>query len=715
MRIPRLINDKLRIFAIKSLIFNMLMIFIVLFTIKMISTLNEKRRSVGREVLDDLQEKRNWLLEKMESPLHDADDIENQIIQIKNLIKAKDKTFISNHNLYPITNKKIETLKVECDEIIDELSSVKNHLSTLSVEGTNMAPHLRNLARSQTITEIKAVYDNTENAYIRLDHICNRRFISSKALYNKINECNEIIKQIQTYKIDKPQWKQFEQIHENYIVWGKNVSEQLDRYNYLEKKIQDIHQKLKSLPLDREEIEEITQKQINDERDEIESLVENGTNLCNNSLTQLEEEMEKMQSKTQMVIDLISKLQDLHGSYVNVAIVTTIIQKFESLKEFHKNSCRNVETQCISILKNIEKLNFSLNNTSASFNILLNMDNSISDKLILKKYQESQERIHKLQSLKEELEKELITLRDYITQVKSSTNETVNEIKTLAMNIQQSFPDWTSEGRKISNELTDILHDARRIRSKCERLTHECFECQNNKNQRLLKSLQERREAIFGLLTQIEKQYISKQNCSKGKELIELKNKRDEMKRMYEIAIQKEYEFSAELNKLLDDGALRKVKYIPYSKFLSIASQLQEGIRHFNFSLNIPAQGNHKIVIKLKKGEQSLYYSRTDRRKHQIHVECVITGIKNENVIIWDGTDSQNPWKKEIELEGDFPQGKIDINLGLTFIAKVGKRMLVNNGIWIFRYDKPNSRDKEDNFAIEVFLDDIPTEILVRQ
>lgn len=712
---PRLIDDKRRKHAICVLIIMASIMTISVYIWHKFSAINEQRRSEGQNVLDSLAEKRSWLAQRIESPLHDADDLEKQISKINKLLNNKDNIIKSNNDLILITNKKAENVKEQCKEILSELSKVKKRLSELSNDGSQMRPLIRNIAKKQDIIDIKKLYVDVDNSYSRLNQICNQHYIFYPTLQRNMKGCMELIEQINTCQINNSNLQQLVRMHEDYIAWKQSVEKQFNRYNFLYNKLQESYQKFISFPLDREKIQEESQKQFNAERIIIESLIVTGTNLCNNSLTQLNEELSKLHSTAQNAINLITELENQHGMYIDDTNVKTASQKYETFKELRQTSEKNVKAQCIIIRKSIENLKLSLHKISDAIKDLMNFDNVISDKIVLQKYNDYKEHMYEMQSIRDELKKNLETLKKYITQVKSSANKTINEITRLANILQHSFHDWTSEGRKIAKDINDIIHETKRIRIKINAFQKECIEYSLSNNHELLELLREKSNYIIEILDNIENKYTFEQSCSNGKELNKLKQKRDEMKRMHENASQNAYALFSELENAFNTGKLRKIQYIPYSKSLSIASQLQDGKRHFYLAIDIPSEGKHKIVIHFKKDRRSLYYTRSDLRKHQIIANCIISGIQYKIVPTWSWTDSQIPWSKEVVLVGDFPQGKIDINLDLTFKAVVGTGIPINNGVWQFQYDMPNSNLKQDNFSIEVMLDDTPKEILIRQ
>ena len=525
--------------------------------------------------------------------------------------------------------------------------------------------------------------------------------------------------------------------HENSAKHQKEEKEKLQltalQTSASNQKLKEQHDDKVKLP-NLKDIQEKAQKQINDELNVLNPLIDKATDLCDNSVKRLEEEIGKLQLTAQETFNSIHKLKEQHGDYVDTANVTTARHNLDSFIAFHQTMDKNIDKHCKTIRDNISTVKLVQGKVQDALVALKNFGNDIDNKSIEGKQEENLTHIRELQLSRSELENNLKSLANDLTQLKTDAKEFVNKNTVLLTKIQQSFPDWASEGRKITKDFNWFHQQADKIKNNVKTLEKDFIYYRDKGDQGKMALLRLMCRQIQDEISHIENMHNSEQSCSNGKELMELKTRFNNLKRHAENAEQKMKELVAEQDNALKTGTLQRIRYVPFSNSI-MASQLQQKhmvlqrgdvilqhgnvVSHFDFSLDIPTGGYHKVEIRFRKEKQPLYKISLTK-KYVVVIKYEISGKQRKSGSL-RYSDMNNPPLDElpIVLEGNFTSGINDIDLDLSFKAEDTRGATLLGGRWQFQYeDKKFFESKStviDNFAMEILLDGNPADVLMRE
>ena len=710
----RLIDDKRRKRNIWILVITTLVVALSWIGYNKFSSINEQWRLDAQVVLQALQDKHNWLVVKM-NPSHDAADLETKIAQIVQSLVAQEsvtKAKIDSFQKTRMDEEEAKKLASKCHDLCAEINSTRARLDALSKEGESMKLRLNESANSQTIKESKDVCSKVDRTYSSLNQTCVRQIVISRDYQDVMDKSREIVGVVEN-KQNNHEWKLIEEMHEKYTKWCKDVTEQLSRLDELDHSLQENFQKLQTLPLDRENLRENIQKQIEIESKAVAPLIAKGTDLCNNSNNGWVMDLGKSQSTAKTHFDSITKLREQHGEYVMINHVTSATIMLESIEKICRDAPKQVAEQRRIILEILSTIRILQGNMTAELYTLQNNGNGISDEQIMDKCEKCLVHIQKLQESRSKLKNEINVLTDFLDKQKSDAAKNANAIVKLSETIQQSFLDWEAEGRKITGELNGLRQRITRIQGDLGQIQTVFQKYRYNGNPRDMTSLREKLGNIQTILAETED--ISDKPVKNGIELMKLIKQRDHVKLNAENAEQKTKALHDELDRALQAGRLINVKNIDLNTLVKELDTQEGNIKkcHFYLSVDIPTNGNHKVEIKLMKDINSLC-KLAWTRKHYIVIQYAISGAQGKSGSFRWKDETRNPWNEKnekmegwepIRLEGYYSAGMNDFILDFEFHAETEKGGMIDNGKWQFL----------NNFTIEILVDGIKPRIVEMQ
>ena len=698
-RTRRLIDDKRRNRRLKALT-----VLTLLLTALGAGWLNNERwRLQGRGVLSSLQEKISWLFEYTDIS-RDVSTMQSQMGVISGILEKRDVVTLADIDFTLGTRKhecRTEATEVaqNCKDALVKLSGVRQQLSALTKNGSNIVSRLHKTTSSGLFADISKIRTEAERTSLDFKRLCDNLVVLPWKYQAGVDECRRIVRLVTDNQSDNGDWVDLVKQHNEYVSWENLATNLIERNGRLVNCLNDDYRKLRAFPFDRENTHGVTLKTIKEELDCIEPLIKCGKDLCDTSFNRLDEVLSRYKSAVQRDLGMLSKLRDLHGDYVDGACVTSAQNALEQLTDLSSIKRNDIEELCSSINNSISKVQQAQGNASEALAELEAMGNNTSDEFIVKKCEENVRRINELQSSRINLESNIASLTNYISQVHSAIEQTANGVATSLKVVQLSLPDWATESRQISDELTSIKRKLDKVKGDFEQVQKTFVRYRDADAPGEMLELRERLERIRNVLSGVDTACDVKIVCSNGKELTNLTKRRDAAKKGIDGLVEKIQELSRDLNSALAAGKLREKRYVPLSNLNLVSSQLQSqaGVGHFNLALDIPTAGHHKVEIRFNKGRRSLY-KLSPHMQHKVVARCVVSGvIDKEAELSWD--DSTIGWQGSVILEGEFCSGINDLNLDLTFQAEGYRGETLRAGVWQFQHDG------NDNFRIEFLVD----------
>lgn len=696
MGMPRLINDIRRKFAIRILSIITLIVIISVYGWNKLSSINKQYYSKGMEVLDALQEKCTWLDERM-NPSHDAEALKTCLTDLDKLFEQKNTITLDYIDFFKLSCEKeyydkATILSKQCTEDLTKISELRHFLISLPSKSTNIVTNLQELSKTKAAEEIKVLTSEAKAIYSALQKKCNSPLVFLPSFNHCIEESNKITELINTNQTNNPSWKQIEEAHEDYNTINKTIENIKKQYYDLLHDLQETYQNMKSLPLHHEAVLEKIQF-LNNELHKVNSLVENGTELCDNSTEQIDDKLIQFQSTIQNCFDSISTLKEQHGDYIDDKHITSITQKLDWVKTFHETTIQNITEQCLAIHENIIKIKTIQAKGLSSLN---DVNNNMANEQMAEKIKEGMISNLEIDQLKTELKKSIESHSNYLIKIKATATEKTNESIELLNEIQQSLPDWNAESKKINNEIIAILNQKDRIKNDLYTNQKDIDNYRTKQADNEIKLLKIYVNEIQTILTEIDAMNITEQSCTNGKELKLQMQKRDKLKQLIANAELKSKEFTTERNRALNNSTLQRIRHVPYSSSM-MDEQANKNELEFEFTFKIPPQRCYTIEIKFNKGKNTLYKI-SPKKEHNIWIFYTISGAKdkNEYMIMYDDTTNK-PWSNSIVLKSPFSSDINHIDMHLSFIAKDISGVSLENRGWKWQF--------KNNFSIEVLID----------
>ena len=679
-----------------------------------ISSINEQWRSDGQEVLDVLCEKCDYLEEKY-CPIQDIEKLNIKIGEINNLTAMSCAITNDNISLSCRTRTKERmaeaiTLSQKAQKLLEEYSNQRQELLSLSQKGAGIADYLSASASSEAGKEIQGIRSDAERVRLLIKRLCEQNIVIRLDYKNTMANCNRIINLIDSNINANQDWQQLEKLHDNYIVWDNSAGIAIMRLRELDSDLKETYRDLRNLPLDRENTYGMVQKKLDEELNLVLPVISKGEELYRNSLREIDAEMKSLQMSIQNEFDSIIKLREEHGTYIDTAQIASMKAMLEAFKVFRQNSYDNIEKKCIPVQEGVSRVIHDKNEVGNYLAFFQTIGDETSDEIIVQKCEEGLLRASTLQSTRLELEKSIETMSGYLSDVKSNAKGKNNEASSFLRNIQLSFPDWKNESLNLNKELAEIQIKLENNKIDLKNHKKSFVNYRDNGYHGETTIMRNKCDKILDMINNVEQICNGKVLCSNGKELIELTQRRDNAKKMEESIVQNIQELNRNLEDALRNGKLRKIKYVPYT--YSFASSLQQGIRHYEFALDIPSEGWHKIEIKLRKDKRSIY-KLSPHTSHKVVIDCNLTTAAYKRSRQWRLNDSTIGWHESIMLEGNFFSGKNELVLDFSFSSESDKGTSISNGVWQFQYEGLFGSGQKDNFFIEFYLDGSLTSIWV--
>ena len=163
---------------------------------------NERSRFQGKNVLSDLQEKLEWLSENTDLA-QDVSEMEHQTGSIMRMLKKVDEISLADID-FTLGTRKQESQMVatgiakNCKDALVELSSLRQQLTRLTQDGSNIVARLLKATRSGIFTDISGIRAEANKNFLGLKQLCDNLFVIPWKYNPSIDECRRIINLIAT-------------------------------------------------------------------------------------------------------------------------------------------------------------------------------------------------------------------------------------------------------------------------------------------------------------------------------------------------------------------------------------------------------------------------------------------------------------------------------------------------------------------------------------
>lgn len=710
---PRLIDDQRRKRYLVLLVSLILAASAVELGWLNIRDINEQRRGEGLALLNNLQAQSSWLENEMDVSC-DAECIAPKLGTLAEQLASDDYISLSDVDFALRTRKaecqeEAKAVARQCTMLVGELSDLRQHLSALLSDGTNIILRLKVLATSKEASDVASARKACAGRCVELQKFCTRKIMLSWDYETFMAEHRKFADYVMSKKQDDSDWHKIAHEHLSFVSWTNDLANSLASYATKDKAVRDCFVTLQQFPFDRDNTVELTRKRMNDEMHRVEQLISSGTDLVNRSLRRVDEELSGCQASARVAFETLTELQKAHGDFIDEPSVTSATQLFESFTLLRRTTQE-------SVTEHIKEIQGHLGKVAEARKIVgqtrtsLGENNNGADERLVRICETGLAQVRTLSEASAGLEASIATLTSYVANVQAEAKDKADKIAETLKTVEQLLPDWRVEGNGIIKELDGVRRDVIGVRTSADNLNKKFIYLRDNNNHGTMALLRSRMNKTFEMLKSLEAECTVTSPCSNGVELEALMQRRDKAKKLVELESQKVVDLSQDVEQLVADGTLRQIKFVDYTE--SFASQLQQGIRHFDFAVNIPSPGRHKIEIRFSKGRRSLY-KMSPQKKHRVVLHCVVSGVRDVTAeFSWE--DMTSSWSNCVTLDGDYCEGINDIGLDLSFMVEDfrGEKML--SGTWQYQYNKGFfSSDMQDNFSIEFWVDGIKRNILL--
>lgn len=709
---PRLIDDKRRKRRLVTLTSLILAASAVGIGWLNIHDINERWRGEGLALLHDLRTQSSWLENEMDVS-RDAECIAPKLDALAEQLASDDNISLSDID-FALRTRRAEcqvdakAVAQQCSTSLGELSDLRQHLSSILSDGTNIMLRLNALASSKEALDVGSVRKVCSGRCVELQKFCTRKIMLSWDYESFMAEHRKFADYVASKKQGDGDWQKIVQVHLSFVSWTNDLANTLSSYDTKDKYVRNRFAALQQLPFDRDNTVELTRTRMNNEIQRVEPLISNGTDLVSSSLRRIDEDISRCQASACVAIETLTGLQNAHGDFVDVPSVTSASQLFESFTSLRRTTQGSVTEQIRAIQGHLGKV-IEARKILGQTRTALGEDNNGADERLAQLCEIGLAQVHTLSEASAGLEASIATLTSYAEKVQAEAKGKADKIAETLKNVEKSLPDWRVVGNGIIKELDGIRRDVIGVRTSADNLNKKFIYCRDNDNHGTMASLRSRMDKTFEMLKSLEAGCTGTFPCSNGVELKALMQRRDKAKKLVGLVNQKVIDLSEDIERFVANGTLRQIKFVNYTE--SFASQLQQGIRHFDFAINIPSPGQHRIEIRFSKGGRSLY-KMSPQRKHKVVMTCVVSGAQyKEDELSWE--DLTSSWQGVVILDGNFGTGINDICLDLSFRAEGFRREEMQSGTWQYQCDSGFfSSNRQDNFSIEFWVDGIKRDIL---
>ena len=710
---PRLIDDKRRkrrLITLASLILAASAVWIGWLYIR---DINEQWRGDGLALLHDLQTQSSWLENEMEAA-RDAECIAPKLDELASRLASDDNLSLSDIDFAFSTRKaesreRAKTVAQQCVTSVGELSDLRSDLASLLSVGTNIMLRLKVLAVSKEALDIDSVRKECAASCAEVQKFCARKVMLSWDYESFMAEHRKFADYVASKKQGDSDWRKIAQEHLSFVSWTNDLANTLASYDAKDKYVRERFVTLQQFPFDRDNTVELTRTRMNDEMRRVEPLISNGMDLVNSSLRRVDEELSRCQASARIAFETLTGLQKTHGDFVNASSVTSASQLFESFTSLRRASQESVTEHIMKLQGHLDKIAETRKTVEQTRGSLEEKNNGVDEGLA----RMCETGLAQVRTLSEEsagLAASIISLTNYVAKIREEAKDKSDKITETLRTVEQSLPDWRVEGNGIVKDFDGIRRDVIGIRTSADKLNRRFVYCRDNNNHGTMASLRSRVNETFEMLKSLEAGCAGTFSCSNGVELKALMQRRDQTKKLVELVNQKVLDLSRDLDVFVANGTLRQIKFVEYTE--SLASQLQQGVRHFDFAIDIPSPGRHEVEILFSKGGRSLY-KMSPQKKHKVVLRCAVSGVQDKTTeLSWE--DMTSSWRGSVKLDGDFGVGINDIGLDLSFRAEGFRGETMPSGTWQYQHGGGFfDSSMQDNFSVEFWVDGIRRNVLL--
>ena len=706
--LPRLIDDKRRRRRLITFtLFSVLAIALFVGWIHVRSMI-EQRHNECLVLLQDLQAQAVWLEGEMNMS-RDAKTIENMLGFKTDVMESQGSDLLSSVTFILRTRKaeyRVEAQEVagQCSNSLQELANLKQRLSSLMEDGSNVVTRLKKLASSKEAKDVVTVRYECSGMCGTLQQTSTKSFTSLWDCEPVMSECRRYVDYVLGRRQKDLAWRNMAQEHLLFVAWTNDFTNVLASYDAKKKYFSERFQVLKRFPFDRDDTIGPTQKRMSDEIQRIDRVLSFAKDVEEGLPGRVDEELAQFQKSACKSFKTLSDWQTLNGDFVNAEYVNSV-SKLSSAFESRRTSWQNFVSEHLPKLRiennTVKTVREAVGQTLQT--LKEEVDNGAEDERLVEICERGNVQLRTLLEAENKLLSCVEPLTNCATKVQADAKTSKDKIDARVKEVQASFPDWDVECKRLIAELNDIKREVIAVKTKATTLQKSFLYYRDNNSYGTMSSLRERVNSSLNFLTELEKDCVVASYSPNGKELRKLMQRRDKAKQSLELEQLNVSALEKDVASFLVNGTVVKVKFLEYRELFS--AQLQQGIRHFDFALDLPRRGSHRVEIRFSKGGRYLY-KMSPQRKHKIVLQCKVSGRQDWGTQLLSWEDTTSSWNGKMTLEGDFDDGINDIILDLTFKAENIRGEVLQDGTWQYQCERGLfSSELQDNFGIEFWVD----------
>ena len=710
---PRLIDDKRR----KRRLVAFAILAFILTVSGSVWFINEQWRHRGLLLLHELEEQSSWIENAMDIS-RDADDVDLRLDVLSERMAIQDDISSSTIEFISATRnsecqEEAKVIAGQCAASVGELTDLRQRLSRLMSDGTNLMFRLKGLASSKGAMDV----DSAQGEYIRrcaeLQKTCEMRIVLTEGYKSSLAEHRKFADRVLGKKLNDGDWRAIEQGHLSYVNWTNDLAQSLAKYDAKDRFVHEVFQKLQQLPFDRTNTVNHVRTEMNAVMNRVTSLIACGTGLISSSPRRVKEIVSQNQELARTAFDSLTDLRKVHGEFVDASSVDSATLLFGSFPTLLQKAQKSVSDHIDAISeknKTVAEAREDLRNA------LLSLEGNcrdIADERLGQICEAGLADIRDLFKRSDDLGRSIDSLTNYMAEVQAEAKDIADEIDKTLTTVTNSLPDWHAEGDKLKREFYTIRRDVERTRGQIKSLQQSFVKYRDKEiNGTAMPFLRGRVEKVIENLDAVDADCSGETLCSNGVEMAALVRRSDNSRERLKLAEQEVGAIEKDLERFRDKGAVCRIKYIPFSGPFSSLMTSGRSAHHFDLPLNVPSTGHHQIELRFRKGKGFSLYQRKPQRKHLVEMRCAISGVmEKDDTLSWK--DLSSVWQGSITLNENLPKGENRFSLDLTFTATDYRRVPLQGGTWQYRDDKGSESDTQAVFDVEFWVDGIKTEVLL--
>lgn len=712
----RLINDIRRKYLIVVASFLILFAFLFYIGMNYVSVVNDQLHLESIAVYNKLREQLMWFDKEMniisdcESISHQLDTLSAEVSSISKISKEKIDFIVATRK---VENKK-ETQQVynHLMMALEEMSSIQSSLNIQIKTGEKIKLNLINLKEIREFKEINSKIEECSNVVNKINELQSRNFVFSIEAKSMIKKGKDLVFEIEANAKKSGGWKEITKEHFSYQDWDKEVQDNFSKFKAVQDKSNKLYAKLEQIPFDNVTSLNLYNKKVNTGIEVANKLISVARNLHDKIWQSTNDLLIKSRSNFEKMVNEVLYLKKQHGDYVDssrVQMAQRYLSRFDIISEKFKKSLmdsKELLNKDIQQVERVKSLVESINEEIHDTNVL--HENQFG--LYFRAIEESDTLSQNCLILK----KSIVSLTNNVDKIFVELNEISNQLSIEKQRIESALPNWQEEAKALAEKIEIVKDSCIEDRIKVQNFESRLIYYRNSGKTDIMSLFFEKLATLNNDLTKIiDQDFSGCSSCDSGLQLSELtesvnnlNNKANKLKQRIDNVIN-------DFNVYYKKGYISEIKYVEYDNCeQSFAAQLQNGIRHFDFAIDIAQGGKHKVEIRFIKKNRSLYKI-SPNMKHNIALECTVSRSNNvtEKFFFQDLT---RDWNGSVVFESDFFQGRNQIVLDLLFSAIGSKGETLRNGKWQFLYERGYfSTEMVDNFILEIWVDNIKQKILV--